>query len=40
MFLHGSQPVPDYSLGTTGIVPMAYEEILPYETLNVAYDYK
>ena len=28
------------TIGTIGIVPMAYEEMLDYKTLTMAYDYK
>ena len=27
-------PVPDYSFGTLGTVPMAYEEMVDYEAVN------
>ena len=36
----GPQSEPYYLLGSTSIVPMAYEEMLAYETLNVDCDYK
>ena len=42
MCVKGPQSVPDYSLGMhyIGIVLMAYEKMLTYETLKVAYDYR